>query len=600
MNATSLAAVLALWFAPAFAADVPYALSHDRVARGSPLDGAAPTAGGPKLGAAACASSVALAWHGQAVPGGGTLSPVAFVHPATVSKSGRIAFYAQVDGSPRNQGIFTADASGLHPVALGCGGGGGSGVPGAGCGDPTPAGGTFSGMYGGTFFAPAINAAGDVLFFSDVAGGSTARGLFLFRAATQSIVKVAAIGDPKPGGGSFGAVGPGSLNDGGTVAFLGTGGSGAAADVYRWNGGVLARIVGAGDPAPGGGTFTMIGTESLGFGDGTSIPVGPVPAINGAGAITFRGIVSGGLAQQGVFVSQAGVHQWAAKAGDPAPGGGTFLAFQGAALNAAGDVAFFADFKPTPTTFSSGWYSGPPGALRRALAFFDPLEGGAQCFGLAFSRNPMTPLDDQGNLVLWTDAQLPGGAMQERLVIASPDGFVTTAARQGDPTPLGGTLGTFQAWPSMNASDQVAASASTPGGSALNAHLLASGVLTWFDVGIAKPGVAGPPRLAGQGALLPGTPGVLALSQAAPNAAAFLFAGLSAANLPLLGGTLVPSPDLPLLGVTTGAAGTFDIPWTAWPAAVPACLDVWFQWWIADPAAWLGAAASNGLRATPR
>src|SRR5882672_11612986 len=89
--------------------------------------------------------TIALAWHNQPVPGGGTLSPGAFFNPATIAGSSRIAFYSQINGSARNQGVFTADAQGLHPIAIGCGGGGGSGNPGGGVGDPSPIGGTFSG-----------------------------------------------------------------------------------------------------------------------------------------------------------------------------------------------------------------------------------------------------------------------------------------------------------------------------------------------------------------------------------------------------------------------------------------------------------------------
>src|SRR5262245_56304610 len=62
---------------------------------------------------AGCGLFSALAKDGLLVPGGGTLSPVTFVNPATTNGSA-VAFYADVLGSPRNQGIFTADAAGLH------------------------------------------------------------------------------------------------------------------------------------------------------------------------------------------------------------------------------------------------------------------------------------------------------------------------------------------------------------------------------------------------------------------------------------------------------------------------------------------------------
>src|SRR6185503_13803251 len=76
---------------------------------------------------AACNPLVALAGYGTAVPGGGTLSPTAFSNPATINSAGKIAFFSDVNGASRNQGIFVADTTGFTPIVMGCGGGGGSG-----------------------------------------------------------------------------------------------------------------------------------------------------------------------------------------------------------------------------------------------------------------------------------------------------------------------------------------------------------------------------------------------------------------------------------------------------------------------------------------
>ena len=62
-----------------------------------------------------------------------------------------------------------------------------------------------------------------------------------------------------------------------------------------WDNGVVTKIAAIGDPAPGGGTFSGLGTESFGFQDGTFIPTGPVPDINDSDQIAFRAIVSGGI-----------------------------------------------------------------------------------------------------------------------------------------------------------------------------------------------------------------------------------------------------------------------------------------------------------------
>jgi hypothetical protein len=161
--------------------------------------------------------------HGQVAPNtnGGTLNPVAFINPTTVNASGRVAFNSEVAGSNRNQGVFVADSGGtISAIAIGCGGFGGSGDTTSMCGDVSPIGGHFGGFFFGTIFTPDINDAGDVLFFCDVNGGSSRRALFLYRAVSGEIVKVAAVGDSSPIGGTFGAVGPGSLNNNGKVVFL--------------------------------------------------------------------------------------------------------------------------------------------------------------------------------------------------------------------------------------------------------------------------------------------------------------------------------------------------------------------------------------------
>ena len=199
--------------------------------------------------------------HGQIAPNtdGGTLNPVAFINPTTVNASGRVAFNSQVDGSDRNQGVFVADSDGtISAIAIGCGLPGGSGDTTSMCGDASPIGGHFGGFFpGNTVFTPDINDAGDVLFFCDVNGGDSRRALFLYQAASGQIVKVAAVGDPSPIGGTFGAVGPGSINNNGKVVFLASQvGETINSNLFMWDNGVVTKIAALGDPAPGGGTYS--------------------------------------------------------------------------------------------------------------------------------------------------------------------------------------------------------------------------------------------------------------------------------------------------------------------------------------------------------
>jgi hypothetical protein len=420
----------------------------------------------------------ALAWHNQPAPGtgGGTLAPGAFFNPAIINADGDIAFFSEVSGSPRNQGIFVASASGVTAIVRGCGAFGGGNSTGT-CGDPSPIGGTFSGFFSGTFFAPAFNDNGDVLFVADVFGGSAPRGLFLYTAATQQIIKIAAPGDPSPLGGTFAAVGPGSLNNNGAVVFLASPIGTTNSDIFMWQSGVVTKIAAVGDAAPGGaGTFELLGTESLGFADGTNIPVGPIPDLNDAGQIAFRAILAGG-AGRGMIVRTAGVDQWYARSGDPTPAGGTYFDFWSPIINDSGQMAFMCDYQPSPGNFSGGWFVGSPGAgWREAISFTDPIDGG-QCWGLAVSRNPMQPLADDGSLVLWVNVLLPGGAEVGRQMVSLPDGSQVITVRQGDPTPGGaiggGTIGSMDSWPSMHDA-RGTISAGTPGasGGAFSAHMV--------------------------------------------------------------------------------------------------------------------------------
>lgn len=407
-----------------------------------------------------CAAT-AVAWHGQALPDGeaGTLNPIAFMRPATINAGGRIAFTAKVDGADRNQGTFTADAQGLKIVALGCGADGGYGSTQT-CGDPTPIGGTFGGFFRDTFAAPDINDAGDVLFLADVVGGGAPRGLFLYRAADDSIVKVAAVGDPSPLGGTISMLGPGSLNNAGTIAFLAVTHGSDFADILLWRNGTVTKYVAAGDPAPGGGTFVAIATELWGYQDGSSIAGGPAPGLNQKGQISFRGYVDGGISAGGLFLSTDGMHEWMAKAGDAAPGGGTYADFQAPLLNDTGEIAFFANTNGGPEAI---WVAGKPGAWRRALAPGDEIDGGTAQV-LAFSRNPMRALADNGDLVLWTSRLMQDGSERGTAFVRRADDSAQVLAVQGTEGPFGGFWGgSMDAWPAMNDAGQVHIGSATPG-----------------------------------------------------------------------------------------------------------------------------------------
>jgi hypothetical protein len=185
--------------------------------------------------------------------------------------------------------------------------------------------------------------------------------------------------------------------------------------------------------------------------------------------IAFRAIVSGGITGRGIVVRAGQVDEWYVKVPDPTPIGGTYLDMQAASINNAGQIAFFADYHPTPDTTNSGWFAGAPGNWRKVVVFFDPIDGG-QCLGLAFSRNPMQTIDAAGNVVFW--ANLDSNGTSDRLVLGLTDGTLLIAARRGDPTPIGGTFGSMDAWPAVNGNIGTL-NVATPGAQndALSAHM---------------------------------------------------------------------------------------------------------------------------------
>ncbi len=399
----------------------------------------------------------ARAWYGQTVPGGGTLAAFPWADPPTIDSSGRIAFFSWIDGAERNQAIFVTDGTTLTPIAVGCGQGGGSGAHGS-CGDPSPIGGTFGGFFGGTAYAPAVNARGDVLFMADVVGGLSPRGLFLWTRSTNTISKVAMVGDTLPNGDKIYALSHGSLNNAGTAAFyVQTVPGSYSADVYTAVGGVLTLQAAVGGVAPGGGVFTALAREWFGFVDGTEMPLA-APAINDRGQLAYFA-TSSGVTERGMILATGALKQWVVTSADATPIGGTYLDFFYPVMNLSGQIAFYADVALPDGSYTGGWFAGAKGAIRKVVSFFDPLAGG-QILGLAASRCPMTPFDNAGNVAVWTSL---GDNGPELILVNHADGTTEAIAKQGETGPQGGTLDMMNAWPSRNASSKTSFGAFTPG-----------------------------------------------------------------------------------------------------------------------------------------
>lgn len=118
----------------------------------------------------------------------------------------------------------------------------------------------------------------------------------------------------------------------------------------------------------------------------------------------------------------------------------------------------------------------------------------------------------------------------------------------------------------------------------------------WTDLGQALGGGAGLPRLRAEGSLQAGSPAGLWLTDGLAGGVAALVVGFSDVSLPFKGGTLVPHPDVLVLGVPLDPQGELLLA-TDWPAGVPAGVSLFWQVWIGDPAGPVGFSASNALRA---
>ena len=100
-----------------------------------------------------------------------------------------------------------------------------------------------------------------------------------------------------------------------------------------------------------------------------------------------------------------------------------------------------------------------------------------------------------------------------------------------------------------------------------------------------------------EGSFVAGQPFSFRLSCAVPLGSAVLVAGLSQLEAPFKGGTMVPHPFLIAGPLPVSASGEITLSGAAWPGG-PFGLELFLQYWVADPAGPAGFAASSGVRVT--
>jgi hypothetical protein len=182
-----------------------------------------------------------------------------------------------------------------------------------------------------------------------------------------------------------------------------------------------------------------------------------------------------------------------------------------------------------------------------------------------------------------------------RLVHSVGDGppvstpMVSQGGQQFRGTLPGGALGVIQYH--VEATDL----AGNTGLSAAHVFLQGGGA-PWSDLGFGLAGAGGVPTLFATGSLVPGSPGTLDLTGAAPSATAFLFLSFTSTPTPFKGGTLAPVPVALTIPMVTNVTGAIPLSWASWPDGLPPGTTLYLQYAVADAGAPAGTALSNALK----
>jgi hypothetical protein len=304
-------------------------------------------------------------------------------------------------------------------------------------GQLAPTGGTFDrfDIASQPIVAP-VNARGHVAFYASVIHSKTAEGIFL--ATGQHFVKVAAIGDPVPGGGKLSEFAKHpipALNDSDKVAFgAAVAGAHATEGVFVASEGSLQVIALSGTDAPGIPTGTFLEFDS--------------PAINNRDEVAFVATVRRGRENlQALYLYSNGKLRKLVAEGDPTPRGGTFDKFGVPAINNKGVIAFPAVLDHAAVL--GGIFVAGTRDLRLILSVGELEPSGAML--MRFSER--VAINDDDNVALGAHLRLINDS-KEAVLLVTPNG-PTEIAVVGDSAPGGGTFSAFGPWPSLGSGDMV-------------------------------------------------------------------------------------------------------------------------------------------------
>ncbi|HEX5434941.1 MAG TPA: choice-of-anchor tandem repeat NxxGxxAF-containing protein [Candidatus Angelobacter sp.] len=285
-------------------------------------------------------------------------------------------------------------------------------IPIAATGDFAPGGGVFLSVD-----APSLGPDGQVVFAANVTFPGTS-GLYSFSngSITLLLADGTLAGDGEavtPGGATFTKAGDMLVGD----AFSGT--------LFLFSDGTLTRLVGRGDPAPGGGSFTLL--------------IGGV--MNQAGQVAFQAFLSNG--GNGIFLLSGGTITKIVATGDIFPDGVPFAFADAPAINDSGEVVFGGT---SNSIADSGVFSYSNGHLSLLVPEFETLPN-----GFLFEEPFSTSLNNAGEIVFTgLDTHNNTG------VYLFANGQLKLLQTAGEDAPNGGTFrSSIIVGAAINASDQV-------------------------------------------------------------------------------------------------------------------------------------------------
>lgn len=359
----------------------------------------------------------AIAATGGAAPGGGAFDRFGLemqTLAVPVNPDGDVAFFAKLMHSPAEEAVFFTHRGQTSLVAA--------------TGSAVPGGGTISSFTDHP--APSLGDDGTVAFTASIEAGRASDAVFAWRNARLSVVALAGSRIPGLPGAALFAFGPTTVSATGDVGFLATVRRGRetldAICIARH--GQLAKIVAAGDAAPGGGAFSGLGA----------------PAINAKGDVAFAALLDGGPTQGGIFVANGGQIRRIAGAGDPAPGGGIFSRLsEHIGIDDTGHVAFAA-YLGQGDARSGIFLAGPDDPITAIATVGAAAPGGGNF--VSFAGAPSLAGDGRVTFFASVDGQGTSGG----IYLSGPEGLARVS-RIGDPVAAGGRIAYFPLDPTVSA-----------------------------------------------------------------------------------------------------------------------------------------------------